>query len=262
MPVPNLNTWILKQKSPDRTSRDPGQDWLSMDSQEYRRSAQAVAIPLLSLLAIILSLPPLAWHGRNRNLPAFCFAGWLLICNVFILANAFIWPDDNVDSWWSGVGLCDVEVKVLIASYLGLPGALMCIFRNLSQILDTSATALIPTQTQRRRNLVINIAFCLGLPVLFSIISFVVQRNRYMIFAISGCVPSFDESWASLVLSYMWPLVICLVAAYYCCKIARFPRNMESSNALNKDGLIMDFSASVNPFIQIQTRIWGHSRHL
>jgi pheromone a factor receptor len=246
MPVPNLNTWILKQKSPDRTSRDPGQDWLSMDSQEYHRSAQAVAVPLLALLAIILSLPPLAWHGRNRNLPAFCFASWLLICNVFILVNAFIWPDDNLDSWWSGAGLCDVEVKVLVASYLGLPGTLMCIFRNLSQILDTSTTALIPTQTQRRRNLVINIAFCLGLPVLFSIISFVVQRNRYMIFAISGCVSSFDESWASLVLSYMWPLVICLVAAYYCCKIARFPRNI-------KDGLIMDFSASVNPFIQIQT---------
>lgn len=196
-----------------------------MASEEDHRSAQAVAIPLLSLLAIILILPPLAWHGRNRNLPASCCAGWFLICDVFIFVNAFIWPNDNVDSWWSGAGLCDVEVKVLVASYLGLPGALMCIFRNLSQILDTSTTSLIPTQTQRRRNLVIDIAFCLGLPVLFSIISFVVQKNRYMIFAISGCVTPFDESWASLVFSYMWPLVICLVAAYYCCKIAKLARD-------------------------------------
>jgi pheromone a factor receptor len=46
-----------------------------------------------------------------------------------------------------------------------------------------------------------------------------------MIFAISGCVTPFDESWASLVFSYMWPLVICLVAAYYCCKIAKLARD-------------------------------------
>ncbi|KAJ9192255.1 hypothetical protein DTO166G4_6291 [Paecilomyces variotii] len=190
-----------------------------MADSEYERAPEAIIIPLLSLLSIILSITPLMWHLRNSNFPAVCLVGWFLVNNVFNIVNAFIWPTDDVDSWWSGVGLCDVEVKLMVASYVGLPGALLCIFRHLAEVLDTERTVLVPSRSQRRKKLAIEISFCLVIPILAMITHFFVQKTRYMLYTISGCVNNFDESWVTLVLSYLWPTVICMIAAYYCCLV-------------------------------------------
>lgn len=186
-----------------------------MGSAVYYPSAQAIAIPTLSLLAIILSIPPLVWHSANRNFPASCLVGWFLLCNVINVVNALIWPTDDVDSWWSGAGLCDVEVKLWVASYVGLPGALLCIFRSLAEVMDSDRGILVPSRAQRLRKLAVEVAFCLGVPALAMIAHFVVQQNRYNIYTISGCTSTFDESWPSLALDYGWPPVICLLAGGY-----------------------------------------------
>ncbi|KAL1860164.1 a-factor receptor [Paecilomyces lecythidis] len=186
---------------------------------EYERAPEAIIIPFLSLLSIILSITPLMWHLRNSNFPAVCLVCWFLINNLFNIVNAFIWPTDDIDSWWSGVGLCDVEVKLMVASYVGIPGALLCIFRHLAEVLDTDRTVLVPSGSQRRKKLVIEMVFCLVVPVLAMITHYFVQKTRYMLYTISGCVNNFDESWVTLVLSYLWPTVICVVAAYFCCLV-------------------------------------------
>ncbi|GAD97393.1 a-pheromone receptor PreA [Paecilomyces variotii No. 5] len=186
---------------------------------EYKRAPEAIIIPFLSLLSIILSITPLMWHLRNSNFPAVCLVCWFLINNLFNIVNAFIWPTDNIDSWWSGVGLCDIEVKLMVASYVGIPGALLCIFRHLAEVLDTDRTVLVPSGSQRRKKLAIEIAFCLVVPVLAMITHYFVQKTRYMLYTISGCVNNFDESWVTFVLSYLWPTVICVIAAYYCCLV-------------------------------------------
>lgn len=186
-----------------------------MESAIYYPSAQAIAIPTLSLLAIFLSIPPLVWHSANRNFPASCLIGWFLLCNIINVVNALIWPTDNVDSWWSGAGLCDVEVKLWVASYVGLPGALLCIFRSLAEVMDSDRGILVPSRAQRLRKLAVEVIFCLGVPALSMIAHFVVQPNRYNIYTISGCTSTFDESWPSMVLDYGWPPVICLLAGGY-----------------------------------------------
>jgi pheromone a factor receptor len=45
---------------------------------------------------------------------------------------------------------------------------------------------------------------------------FVVQPYRYYIFAISGCVASFDNSWPGIILIFVPPLALCAAAACYC----------------------------------------------
>ncbi|KAJ9295508.1 hypothetical protein DTO271G3_5964 [Paecilomyces variotii] len=190
-----------------------------MADNEYQRAPEAIIIPLLSLLSVILSITPLMWHLRNSNFPAVCLIGWFLVNNLFNIVNAFIWPTDDVDSWWSGVGLCDIEVKLMVASYVGIPGALLCIFRHLAEVLDTERTVLVPSRSQRRKKLAIEISFCLVIPILAMITHVFVQKTRYMLYTISGCVNNFDESWVTLVLSYLWPTVICMIAAYYCCLV-------------------------------------------
>lgn len=124
-----------------------------------------------------------------------------------------------MNSWWDGVGLCDIEVRLLAASYAGVPGAVVCLFRSLGAVLDTRCTTLVPSEAQRRRTLCIEVLFCVVAPSMLVITSYVVQTNRYAIFEISGCTIVSDQSWLSVVLLYMWPGIICLIAIYYCCLV-------------------------------------------
>lgn len=83
-------------------------------------------------------------------------------------------------------------------------------------MLDTSRTTLVPSKRQRWRNRVVETMFCVVIPIVAALLHMVYQGNRYFIFAISGCVSGLDESWVSLALGYIWPLVIFLIAGYYC----------------------------------------------
>ncbi|KKK18265.1 hypothetical protein AOCH_001558 [Aspergillus ochraceoroseus] len=181
---------------------------------------QAVAIQTLSAIAILISLPPLVLHWKNRNFPA----------------ASLIY---DIENWWDGEGLCDVEVKILTGAYAAIPGTLVCIFRNLAAVLDTRRATLVPTKRQRRQSHGIELMFCSG--------------NRYFIFAISGCVTGLDESWVSLALGYIWPLVICLIGNYYCGLVlyrlhryrSQFGDIIRSANSgLNKSRFLRLFSLS------------------
>lgn len=178
--------------------------------------AQAVIIPSFSILCMLLTIPPLILHWKNRNLPVVSLICWLLCLNLFNIINAFIWPSDDMDNWWNGAGLCDVEVKVMIASYVAVPGNLLCIFRTLASMIDTRRAMLVPSKQQRWWNIGIDMLFCVIVPVVAIATHIVYQASRYILVGISGCVNSFDESWVSLILAWIWPLVICLIAGYYC----------------------------------------------
>ncbi|KAJ5926896.1 hypothetical protein N7516_008669 [Penicillium verrucosum] len=184
-----------------------------------RKHPQAVVLPVLSSFSIALAIPPLILHGKNRNFPATSLIFWSILLNLFNIINSLIWPTDDVTTWWDGSGLCDIEVKFMAASYVGIPGSLACIFRSLAIVLDTDRATLVPSKGQRWRNQFMEIMFCIAVPFIAMITHIVWQKSRYLLFAISGCVNSFDESWVSLVFAWIWPPIICLIAAYYCCLV-------------------------------------------
>ncbi|KAJ5512591.1 Fungal pheromone STE3 GPCR [Penicillium fimorum] len=185
----------------------------------YPRRPQAVVLPILSSFSIALAIPPLILHGKNRNFPATSLIFWSILLNLFNIINSLIWPTDDAESWWDGVGLCDIEVKFMAASYVGIPGSLACIFRSLAIVLDTDRATLVPSKGQRWRNRFMEILFCVAVPVIAMITHVIWQKSRYLLLAISGCVNNFDESWVSLVFAWIWPPIICLIAAYYCCLV-------------------------------------------
>ena len=86
-------------------------------------------------------------------------------------------------------------------------------------VLDTRRTTLVPSTSQRLQNRLVECMFCVILPIIAMIIHIVYQKSRYYIFSISGCINNYDESWVSLVLAWIWPPIICLAAAYYCCML-------------------------------------------
>ncbi|KAJ6034838.1 uncharacterized protein N7446_009593 [Penicillium canescens] len=184
-----------------------------------KRHPLAVGLPILSFFSITLGIPPLLLHAKNRNFPATSLVSWSILLNLFNIINALTWPNDDVDSWWDGAGLCDIELKFMVAGYVGVPGSLMCIFRSLAIVLDTDRATLVPSKGQRWRNRFMDMLFCVVVPVIAMITHIVWQKSRYLLYSISGCVNDFDESWVSLVLAFIWPPVICLAAAYYCCLV-------------------------------------------
>ncbi|KAJ5381850.1 uncharacterized protein N7496_004278 [Penicillium cataractarum] len=225
-----------------------------------KRYPMATVIPVLSFLSIAVCITPLILHAKNRNLPATSLICWTILLNLFNIINAFLWPTDNVGSWWDGTGLCDVEVKLMVGSYVAFPGALVGIFRGLAIVLDTATATLVPSKAQRWRKRAMELLFCVVVPVIAMITHIVWQESRYLLFAISGCVNNFDYSWVTFVLAYMWPPIICLIAAYYCCLViirmrkyrSDFSLILRSANSrMNKSGFLRLFFLAFTMLVAI-----------
>ena len=191
-----------------------------MNSVEPRldRSAGAIVLPVLAFFAVVLTIPPFIWHFRNRNIAACSLIFWISLANIFVFINALIWPTDDVENWWNGNGLCDVQVKLTWGFAVGASGALCCIMRSLALIMDVDRVRIHPSRSQRRRAVMVELLWCYACPIYTIAVDYIVQRNRYYIFAISGCVPSVDSSWPAIVLLFIWAPVFCLIESYYCGK--------------------------------------------
>jgi len=182
----------------------------------------AIVIALLSGVSVILDLPPLIWHARNHNLAAASLVFWVILLNFMYFLNAIIWRNDDLASWYNGQGLCDIEIKLQVATWVALPGSLACIMRNLARVMDTE-NFKIPTKQERRRQLLLDGVLCFGFPLLIAALSVIPQQGRYFLFGISGCAPSFDTTWPTLVVVFIWPAILSLVDAYYASK---FPNRL------------------------------------
>lgn len=185
-----------------------------MDTHQLIMS-EAVVVPTLALLTILFCVPPFVWHVKNRNLAASSLVFWIVLTNLFNFVNSLIWTNDDLDSWWRGYILCDIEVKLMNAANVGIPASVAAVMRSLALVLDTSRTVLQPSSAQRRRKLALDILLCFGAPVYMIIAHYFVQNIRYYIFAISGCIPAFDNSWPSIVLVHIWSPFFSLVDVYY-----------------------------------------------
>ncbi|KAI9811963.1 MAG: a-factor receptor [Phylliscum demangeonii] len=182
----------------------------------FHRSPGAILLPILATLSIVLAMPPFAWHLKNRNVAACSLIFWVTLANFFAFVNSLIWPTDDVEHWWSGVGLCDVEVKLTWAFSIGASGSLACIMRNLARAIDIDRHAVLHSKAQRRRQALVDAGWCFACPVFVMAIDYLVQSNRFYIFTISGCTPAIDNSWPPVFLVFLWAPLFCLVGSCYC----------------------------------------------
>lgn len=192
---------------------------MDASSMDHHRPVGATLIPLLSFFAILLSIPPIVWHARNRNMgPAFLIL-WLIVLNSCNFLNALIWPQDNLNDWWKGKIYCDIQVRLIIGgTYGGLPGAVLCIMKALARVLDPKRTVVNSSPMDRRRQYVMDGLLCLGLPLLFMMTLYVVHAYRYYVVGVIGCDTPLDRSWVTFALLFIWPPIILIVSSYYACK--------------------------------------------
>jgi pheromone a factor receptor len=182
-------------------------------SASYPLPPTAVIFPLLSISAIILEIPPFVWHVKNRNFGAACLIVYFFLLQFMGFINPIIWPRDNVQDWYDGKGLCDVEIRIQLMAYIGLPGCITCIIRRLAAILDTNR-AVLSEASKANRRLMGDIFLCVGFPVIINALYYIVQPNRYYIFTVSGCKWPVSYSWPSVIIVQMWPILFSLVNAY------------------------------------------------
>ncbi|KAF2738549.1 Pkinase-domain-containing protein [Polyplosphaeria fusca] len=211
-----------------------------MYSLEYPLSSQAILLPTLALPAVILDLPPLLWHIRQRNVAAWSLILWLMIINFFNFINPLIWPRDNVTQWWDGNVLCDIEARMFVGFTVALAAASAMVMRKLAKVMDTRNITVTTGRGTKAREFTLDIIFCWGYPCVLMLVYYVVQSNRYFIFAVSGCVAAYTSSWPSAVFISTGNITT-LVATYFAVllvyRLYKYRRdfpNMLAANSTNK----------------------------
>jgi pheromone a factor receptor len=75
---------------------------------------------------------------------------------------------------------------------------------------------VVPSPEQQRLKRAIEIFLCIILPCFVMAAHYLVQPTRYDLRILAGCTPSFDNSWPSVLLVFIWPALVCVIASVYC----------------------------------------------
>ncbi|KAG9310932.1 STE3-domain-containing protein [Chiua virens] len=164
-----------------------------------------------SFIGFVLCMIPLPWHIEAWNTGTCLYMVWAGLACLNLFINSVVWNSDVIDKapvW------CDISTQIMIASAVALPAASLCINRRLYQI--ASVQSVTKSRAQKRRDIMIDLAIGLGLPVLQMALHTVVQSHRYVIIEEAGCFPFTLNTPASYPLVWAWPVAIGLVSASYC----------------------------------------------
>ena len=195
--------------------------------------AAALMLMPLALLAIVAAIPPLIVHLRAKNFATSVLVIAVIILNMQNFTHAAIWHSRVGYDWWNGEILCDIDVKLVIGASQAINGAIASIFRQVSIILDTDRMTVAPSRRQRRLTITIEVTLCIILPLLVMFGHYLIQRDRYWLRTAAGCIPSYDNNYAAPFLTYLWPMVVSLLAALYCIiSVIRLCRHRKQMSAV------------------------------
>ncbi|KAL2074949.1 hypothetical protein VTL71DRAFT_8729 [Oculimacula yallundae] len=175
----------------------------------------AIALPIFAFLALLITYLPLRSFYRVKNIAACSIMFVLIVINLMALINGIIWPTDDWTTWWSGYGLCDVEVLIRYPITMALATSLCCLSKGLADALDTEHAVFNQSVKMRRRKMVFDVLFCWGVPVMQMALHYTVQAGRYMVVPVWGCTDQLDNSWPVLLVIIVWCPIFALLNVYY-----------------------------------------------
>ncbi|KAL1664275.1 pheromone A receptor-domain-containing protein [Schizophyllum commune] len=167
-------------------------------------------LPVFSFLSACILLVALPFKRVRRDIPSTCLLLWLLAWNVIHAVNAVMWAGNTgvrALTW------CDLVTKVMLAALMGVAGCALCMLR----VLEFLASARNPGPNARRNSVSIEVLFCIVIPVIYMLLHFIVQDQRFAIAADIGCVASIHPSSPSLILMWLPPAIECVAAFALSC---------------------------------------------
>ncbi|ESZ90787.1 hypothetical protein SBOR_8835 [Sclerotinia borealis F-4128] len=207
----------------------------------YPVSANAITLPIFSIIFIILLIVPFRLLYRVSNIAACSLVIINIISLIFVAMNAIIWPTDNLSNRWSGHIVCDIQVLVRQALYTAMASTTCCITKFLARAVDTDNACLHETAAMKRRKVIKDCLFCFTIPVLQVALHYVIQLNRYTVMTIYGCVDATDLSWPSIVIVHIWPPIFACLNVYFAvlviCRLRRHRTNFTSTLSSSNSGL-------------------------
>ncbi|KDR67451.1 hypothetical protein GALMADRAFT_79920 [Galerina marginata CBS 339.88] len=164
---------------------------------------------VFSLIGFLFCAVPLTWHLKNGNTGLCLLTGWLGISCLYEGINSIVWNGNVVN--WSPIW-CDICTRIYLGSGVGLPASTLIIFRRLYRISTAQGTMPIPNKSAKRRQVMLDLALGLGLPLG---IAYITQGHRYNILEDVGCLTASYNSIVSVALVNVPPILISLVTARY-----------------------------------------------
>ncbi|KAF8808062.1 pheromone receptor [Phlegmacium glaucopus] len=169
---------------------------------------------------------PMQLHAWNVG--THLFLAWVGLSCLSLGINSIIWNHNTIN--WAPVW-CDISSRINIGVSVAIPAINLCINRRL--YLLASPTSVLPSEADKRREVVIDLAIGIGLPIIEIILSFFAQRSRFMIFEDYGCFPALLSSWVAVVISGVPPFLLELIAGVYgCLSIRAFYKRRSELNQL------------------------------
>jgi hypothetical protein len=175
--------------------------------------ANAIIMPIFIAIAMAVVYLPARDFYAKRNFAACSMTASVTLLNLYQFLNAIIWNSDDTTDWFSGAGLCDIEVNSRYMLSTALMTSIFCFVKNLAGVFDTGGLYL--TSGMKRKRLIIDVLICWLLPFLQVALHYLVSVGRFSIFPIFGCYDELDGSWPYVVGYLMWfPIFIFLTLAY------------------------------------------------
>lgn len=153
---------------------------------------------------------PLPWHLESWNVGTCLYMIWAGLQSLIMGINSIIWRSNVINSapvW------CDITTRFIVGASVAIPACSLCINRRLYHIASISSVT--KTKADKRRDIMIDLAIGLGLPILQIILYYIPQGHRFNILEEVGCWPTVYNTPVAFALVYTWPLIIGCVSAYY-----------------------------------------------
>ncbi|KAI0632782.1 STE3-domain-containing protein [Trametes polyzona] len=166
--------------------------------------------PIFAFLGFLAALVPLPWHFQAWNAGTCIYMLWAALASLVEFVDSIVWNGSlkDVAPVW-----CDISTKFLIGAGVGIPASSLCIARRLYKI--TSVRTVSVTKKEKLRNVYIDVAISIGVPVIVMALHYVVQGHRYNIIENIGCTPDIWNTAPAYPLVFMWPVLLgCITFVY------------------------------------------------
>ncbi|KAG8720620.1 a-factor receptor [Ceratobasidium sp. 394] len=167
--------------------------------------------PVFCALAIVLCILPLPKFWKARNVGALLYIGWTEVGCIIYFVNSLVWAGNlrNPAPVW-----CDISTKLIIGLSVGITASSLCINRHLYYITTVHKRGSI-SPSEKRRTMILDLSFGIGLPVLVMALHYIVHDHRFDILEDYGCWPVIYNTLLAIPLVMIWPIGISVASLIY-----------------------------------------------
>ncbi|TFK26923.1 STE3-domain-containing protein [Coprinopsis marcescibilis] len=167
-------------------------------------AAPLIAISILNAILLAVFLPVKRIYS---DIPSLALVIWLLLANIIHAINSVAWSG-NLDFWaptW-----CDIATKLLLGVNVAVPGALICIGRNLE--LVSSSRKIVVGAIVKRNSVIFEVVCCIFLPFVYMVMHMIPQDFRFDLSKDYGCSASAHPSTPALIAIWALPILLSVIA--------------------------------------------------